>query len=175
MTNEPPHSPTGPGPEPPADQPAPVTSSRPKSGRWKWWLLVLAAFFLGIGLGVAGSVTVQLNRMKKIMSGEPAVKAERIVNMLDRRLDLTDEQVERITPIVRNAQEQMVEIHVQVRPEVATVIVTAVEQIQDVTTDEQDEKLDAMIRRYEKLLETDLTTAAEYHQAEELMNPQAQP
>ena len=115
---------------------------------WKVILATLVIFIAGLITGAVG-----VHRLLK--QGRAPVRAEAVHPWmlrdgfraeLDRRLELTPEQSERIERITREGQERVREISSLVKPEIQAELKAVREEIRDTLTTEQRVKFEEMLR-----------------------------
>lgn len=102
--------------------------------------VVLAAFATGVLAGIA--IDRRLHRPPA-----PAFMVDAMLHRLDRRLDLTDEQREKIEQIIERRHERMTELFAHVRPQMDAEIAATNAEIERVLTPEQREKFQKMRMR----------------------------
>ena len=104
-------------------------------------MAVLALVIFGSGF-VAGAGTAMVAGIKHLqhMRHNPEVVPPRITRRLTRKLDLTDEQAEKVLAIVTERQKALLGIRDKVAPEVMAEFERAYREIADVLDDAQKEE-----------------------------------
>ena len=111
---------------------------------WQVWAGILVIFLSGIVIGIVGSAAFFKHEiLVHVQEGPPAMRRF-VVNVLTRELDLNEEQTEKITPIITDAQKEMLKIRASVQPQVKDLIGKTIEQLDPVLTPEQQTKLHQM-------------------------------
>jgi Spy/CpxP family protein refolding chaperone len=106
---------------------------------------ILLVFLLGTLCGVLGTHLVYKCRMDSIIGERGQQREERLVNRLDRKLDLDARQRERVRAIVRETQQEVRQVRRQFRPQMEAVIGKAQVKISALLTAEQRKKYEQMI------------------------------
>lgn len=106
---------------------------------------ILTVFVLGILCGVLGTHLFYNCRMDSILCARGQSREERLVNRLDRRLDLDAGQMEKVRGIVRETQEEIKVIRRQIRPQMDAAIDKSKMKISAILTPEQRKKYEQMI------------------------------
>jgi hypothetical protein len=99
---------------------------------------VLGVFLLGAVVGALGTHVVHLDRRLGLPAGPPEFGL--VGAWLERRLDLTREQSERIEAILDRHHQEMFELRREMMPEFETRFTATVEEIEAVLTPEQRER-----------------------------------
>ena len=99
-------------------------------------LVIAVTFIAGVAVGVFGAFMMHRRGGDRI----PRFASHAMVNRLDRKLDLTDEQREKITVIVERHHQRINSMWRQVRPQVEQELKQANAEIESVLTPEQREK-----------------------------------
>lgn len=110
-------------------------------------LVAMAALFL-IG-ALAGALATHLYYARQLQrpGGPPAMAAERFAMRLERQLELTAEQKQRIDEIIRESHEESRALREQLSPEVRAHMERTHERILEILTPEQREKFEEVRRR----------------------------
>ena len=85
--------------------------------RRRLWLLGLVIFIAGIAVGAAGMVGVQTWRFKQMQKHfDPTDMPRQIAKALQREVQLSDEQTERLVPIIKQHFEAIEQVRREVHP-----------------------------------------------------------
>ncbi len=103
-------------------------------------IVISVTFVAGVAVGVFGAFVMHRRGGDRI----PRFASHAMVNRLDRKLDLTDEQREKITVIVERHHQRINSMWRQVRPQVEQELKQANAEIESVLTPEQREKFEKM-------------------------------
>ena len=122
-----------------------MSESDAVSTRWIAAVVVAAAFVAGVLVGVAGAHFFLLHHRPRV----PHRAAHFMVERLDRRLDLSDEQEKKIEAIIQRRHERMNAIWSESRPRVRAEIEAANAEIAQVLSPEQRTKFEALKMRME--------------------------
>jgi Spy/CpxP family protein refolding chaperone len=106
---------------------------------------ILVVFVLGTLCGVLGTHLFYKCRMDSIIGAKGANREERLVEMLDRKLDLDTRQKEQVRAIVRETQEEVRQVRRQFRPQMEAAIGKGQVKISALLTPEQRKKYEQMI------------------------------
>jgi len=106
---------------------------------------ILVVFVLGILCGTLGTHLFYKCRMDSIISARGANREERLVERLDRKLDLDARQKEQVRAIVRETREEVRQVRRQFRPQMEAAIGKGQEKISALLTPEQRKKYGQMI------------------------------
>lgn len=106
---------------------------------------IMVVFVLGTLCGVLGTHLYYKCRMDSIISGRGQNREERLVNRLDRKLDLDARQKEQVRVIVRETQQEIRQVRRQFRPQMEAAIEKAQKKISVLLTVEQRKKYEQMI------------------------------
>ncbi|MBI2195263.1 MAG: hypothetical protein HYU36_25055 [Planctomycetes bacterium] len=122
---------------------APTTETRltplSKPRRWKTLFLATVLFLSGIALG--GGAAVWLIRRQVIYAlHHPEEAPGRILPILRRRLDLTDDQARKVKEILHRRQASLQDIRREVQPRVEAELDLVEKEVADVLDDGQKEK-----------------------------------
>jgi Spy/CpxP family protein refolding chaperone len=99
-------------------------------------LVIAVTFIAGVAVGVFGAFMMHRRGGDRI----PRFASHAMVNRLDRHLDLTDEQHEKIAAIIERHHERINSMWKEVRPQVEKELDQANAEIEKVLTPEQREK-----------------------------------
>ena len=123
------------------DLPAPLATS-PRRRFWSHAMLVLVVFISGSVVG--SSLTLILDKAppenRPMPGGPPTDLAKQIVLRWRDKLELTDEQADKIFQIVKERQEALNELRHEIEPQFAAELATMREQIDEVLDDDQQKK-----------------------------------
>jgi len=106
---------------------------------------ILVVFVLGTLCGVLGTHLFYKCRMDSIIGARGANREERLVEMLDRKLDLDARQKEQVRAIVRETQQEVRQVRRQFRPQMEATLEKAQTKIGALLTPEQRKKYEQMI------------------------------
>jgi len=106
---------------------------------------ILLVFLLGTLCGALGTHLVYKCRMDSIIGERGQQREERLVNRLDRKLDLDARQREQVRAIVRETQQEVRQVRRQFRPQMDAAIGKAQVKISALLTPEQRKKYEQMI------------------------------
>lgn len=101
-------------------------------------LVVLVTFTAGVAVGVFGAHIVHVRGEH----GTPAFPAKMMVNRLDRRLDLTDQQRAQVEQIIRRHHAAIAAVRATMQPRVRAEIEQANVEITRILTPEQRQKFE---------------------------------
>lgn len=112
---------------------------------WRMWAGVLAVFACGLAVGgVGGSLWERhtaMERFEKLRGGGPAL-ADMTMDRLRRELELSQEQVAKITPMVNKSFEMVHQMIQDTRPKLDAVLQQTIEQIKPLLNAEQLRRLE---------------------------------
>ena len=91
-------------------------------------------------MGVCGTGYFIKSRIDTMRHGTVNEKHQRIMKVLRWKLALSDEQEERIGPIVLSASSEFDKIHANLKPEISTILETTIVDINQELTSEQRKK-----------------------------------
>ena len=111
--------------------------------KWIAAVVVLAAFASGVLVGVAGSHFFPLHRGRHI----PKRAAHFMVERLDRRLDLTDDQEKKVEAIIARRHPRMEQIWASAHPRIEAEIAATNNEISSILTPEQRVKFEEIKMR----------------------------
>jgi len=122
-----------------------------RSGREvaKSFLLGLIVLVAGVAIG-AGATYLYLSKPQESRVREPEIFAEHMLGRLSRDLDLTPEQREQLTPILREHHKQLSDLRASVRPQIVRQLEQMNSDIADVLTPEQAQLWRNKIQRLEE-------------------------
>jgi hypothetical protein len=106
---------------------------------------ILVVFVLGTLCGVLGTHLFYKCRMDAIISERGANREERLVERLDRNLDLDSRQKEQVRAIVRETQAEVRQVRSLFRPQMEAAIGKGQVKISALLTPEQRKKYEQMI------------------------------
>lgn len=106
---------------------------------------ILVVFALGTICGVLGTHLFYKCRMDSIISARGANREERLMEMLDRKLDLNATQEVQVRAILRETQEEVRQVRRQFRPQMEAAIGKGQVKISALLTPEQQKKYEQMI------------------------------
>ena len=105
---------------------------------WKIYLCMAIIFVSGIFIGVCGTGYFIKSRFGKMRHGTVTEKHQHIMKVLRWKLNLSEEQEERIRPIVKRATGEFDTIHANVKPKISRILEATVSEInQELTTKQQ--------------------------------------
>ena len=109
------------------------------SPRRRWMITaLLAVVILLCGMVIGGGLTLHLAWQRiQYNVRHPDVFTERIVNTMDRRLDLDGDQEARVLEAVRRRQQALKAIRIEVQPRVEAELDTLREEVSAVLNEEQ--------------------------------------
>jgi hypothetical protein len=118
------------------------------------WLSVLVALLIFVAGGVCGAgltVLVVVNRVQHAIR-HPETAPARLAGVLQRRLDLTNEQRTQVEAIIAKRQTELIAIRREFQPRIAQQLEQLRGEISDVLTDEQrarwDDLFTAIVTRW---------------------------
>jgi len=111
---------------------------------------ILVVFVLGTLCGVLGTHLFYNCRMDSIIGARGANREERLMEMLDRKLDLNATQEVQVRAIVRETQEEVRQVRRQFRPQMEAAIGKGQVKISALLTPEQQKKYELMIAERKK-------------------------
>lgn len=82
---------------------------------WKVWLLIAAIFATGVAAGAFGMRAYMARRLPEMLADARTSMDQRILEHISREVGLSDQQRERILPIVRQGVRKAEALHQQVR------------------------------------------------------------
>lgn len=82
---------------------------------WKAWLLVVVIFATGALAGAFGMRSYMVRNLPELLADTRKRLEEHFLEVLDRELDLTAEQEQRILPILKQAVDKSEPIHASMR------------------------------------------------------------
>jgi hypothetical protein len=126
-----------------APPPPPAPPHRSSSAKWTAVFLVFIAFGSGILVGFFGEHILRTRFSRHI----PPRAAHFLVNRLDRRLDLTDDQKKKIEAIIARRHARMNQIWDSARPRIEAEIEATNNEIASILTPEQRVKFEAIKMR----------------------------
>jgi Spy/CpxP family protein refolding chaperone len=106
---------------------------------------ILVVFILGTLCGTLGTHLFYKCGMDSIISSNGENREERLVNRLDRKLDLNAGQKEQVRAIVHETQEDIRQVRRQFRPQMEAAIEKAQTKIGVLLTPEQRKKFEQII------------------------------
>lgn len=106
---------------------------------------ILVIFFLGVLCGALGTHLYYSCRMDSIICARGQSREERLVNRLDRSLDLDARQREQVRAIVHETQEEVRKVRRQFRPQMEEIIGKAQVKINALLSPEQQKKYEKII------------------------------
>jgi hypothetical protein len=116
---------------------------------WKTWLLALLIFLAGSVVGGAFTAGVIARSVQRAIA-HPEEAPTRITARLARRLDLTDDQRERVRQIIASKQQSLLEIRRDVQPRVETQLEQLESEIAAVLNPKQQEEWRTMVTTFRK-------------------------
>jgi hypothetical protein len=108
----------------------------PRRRRWPTVLLALAIFAAGLVCGAGATVLVVVNRVQHAIR-HPEEAPARLAAVLQRRLDLTNEQRTQVEAIIARRQAELIAIRRQFQPQIAGQLDRLRDEIGEVLTDDQ--------------------------------------
>jgi hypothetical protein len=117
--------------------------------RWKTWLLALLIFLAGTLFGgalTAGAIFRSVHRA----IAHPEEAPQRITARLSHRLDLTDDQRERVRQIIASRQQSLLDIRRDVQPRIETQLEQLESEIAAVLNPKQQEQWRTMVSTFRK-------------------------
>jgi hypothetical protein len=124
-----------------------LSSPTPRRRRWKTWLLALLIFLAG---GIVGGVLTAgaIFRSVHRAIAHPEEAPQRITARLSRRLDLTDDQREKVHQIIASRQQSLLEIRRDVQPRVETQLEQLESEIAAVLNAKQQDEWRTMVNTF---------------------------
>ncbi len=127
-----------------------------KKAWWKLALGILLVFGSGTVFGVVGTIVVAQNVKQKME--DPDVSHTMIVDHLNRKLDLDDDQREAVSEILKDMLDEIVPIRDRTRSELADVVQTHGPRIRQILRPEQQANFGQFIERLGRDWNVVLTT-----------------
>lgn len=90
----------------------------PRGRSWLVWLLMVAVFAAGLGIGAGGALLFARNQLVALIQ-HPELAMPEMARLLGRRLSLTPDQVRRVEEILVARQRQMDAIRRQMSPQIS--------------------------------------------------------
>jgi len=109
----------------------------------KPWLAFFGVFVVGLAVGSILTVKIAMHRMEKIAEQGPEAINQLIVKRMDHELGLKPEQKAEIEKIVKERQQKIREIRIQVAPQVIQILAEGRKQIEANLNPEQKAKFGA--------------------------------
>lgn len=130
------------------DSAAPVhLPPAPRRRRWPTVLLALTIFAAGAVCGAGATVLVVVKRVQHAIH-HPEEAPARLAGVLQRRLDLTNEQRSQVEAIIAKRQQELMDIRRQFQPQIAGQLDQLRDEIDEVLTDEQREHWESLYKNY---------------------------
>jgi len=108
--------------------------ARPR--RWLTWLLALVIFVAGMASGAALTVHYAVNRLQFAIH-HPEVAPARIAGIIQRRLDLSDQQRAEVEAVVAKRQVEIAAIRSKFQPEIVVQLDAVRNEVSEVLTEPQ--------------------------------------
>ena len=117
----------------------------------KWWLAlgVVVVFFAGVATGLFAGAW---HARRVFFGGHSAQFHQRMRNHLQRELQLTPEQSEKVGPILERMTQQLDAIREETRHRVAATMGQSHDEMIPLLTPEQQQKLNEMRERHRRML-----------------------
>lgn len=122
-----------------------------KPRRRRLWTILLALIIFICGVLVGGGLSFKIVTVGyKRAFQEPDVMAEKIIRRMERRLDLTGDQVKQVREIVREQQKAFHALHKEFRPRLDSQIEKTRRELAKVLTPEQAQKWEKTFARIQR-------------------------
>ena len=121
----------------------------PKRRRWLTWLLMGVVFIAGGAVGSAATIHWLIDRFQGYAE-HPERAPKRITERMREKLDLTDDQAEKVQDILHRRQQELMAIRREVHPRVQAIMDASREEVGAVLTEEQQAKWEKMYRHLER-------------------------
>ena len=108
---------------------------------------IVLIFALGVLSGVLGNDMYYKNRIERFREAGPPARREMFMKRLARRLDLTQQQQEKVSEIFAEMREELFALRTKHQPELAEIRARSHARIKAVLNADQQEKFDEMIER----------------------------
>jgi len=108
----------------------------PRPRRWLAWLLALVVFMAGMASGAALTVHYAVSRLQFAIH-HPEVAPARIAGIIQRRLDLSDEQRAQVESVVAKRQVEIAAIRSKFQPEIVAQLDAVRNEVSEVLTESQ--------------------------------------
>lgn len=106
---------------------------------------VLVIFVLGAVVGALTMRMIDEARIEALVSGDSKAREDAMVSRLSKRLNLDDQQRERVRIIIHDTRGELAAVHQQIQPQVLVVLTNRQSEIKKVLRPEQ-------IAKYEKII-----------------------
>jgi aspartyl-tRNA synthetase len=103
---------------------------------------VVLIFVLGIASGALLMHMSYKSRMESFVSGKPGMREEILLNRLDKKLDLDEQQRVAVRQIIRGTQAEMKEIRKQYRPQIVKALEKSRAEVRKLLRPDQQIKYD---------------------------------
>jgi hypothetical protein len=127
-------------------------SGRRRRHGWRRWLAALLIFGAGVVVGGVGMLALIHQRIAEHHRLPPDRVADRMMDRMERRLDLSEEQTARIRPILESRLAALQDIRDEVIPRVSAQLAAAREAVAAELTPAQEEKWRKHVSRFERML-----------------------
>ncbi len=108
---------------------------------------VMVVFLLGILCGSLATHLFHSYRSDAIIKGKRIPREEMLVNRLEKKLRLDEQQMEQVRTIVHQTRDEIAAQNRQLRPRIEALIDQAHTRISEILTPEQREKFERMIQK----------------------------
>jgi predicted Holliday junction resolvase-like endonuclease len=106
---------------------------------------VVLVFVLGVLAGGLITHRFYMRRIRAVLSGQPVVSTATIVRDLNRQLQLTPEQRDKLQPVINETRQRLQQVREQIEPQALGVFDDAVKRVREILTPEQREKFDKIV------------------------------
>jgi len=111
---------------------------------------LLVVFLSGVLVGALGTAFYVRNRVLSVIEGGPREMRKIIMERIDSKIGLSDDQRKRVNEIIKEAQDRYRKLREESSPEVQGIIDDADSMMRDVLEDEQKAKLKGMVDKLKK-------------------------
>lgn len=113
-------------------------------------IAVILVFISGLIIGAVGNDFYMRHRFHKMHRFPPEKKGDFIVYTMQRELGLSDDQVQKIRPIVQSSTKKIQELREHFHPEINKIIEESFSLIKKELDETQKQKLDEMFQKMRK-------------------------
>jgi hypothetical protein len=118
--------------------------------KWKTIVSIVLVFLLGALAGGLVTYEINLQKVERVVRGEPRSTREFIVQRLDRELQLDAAQREQLRAIVEETHLEMKAVRKQFRPQIEEILIRSQDKVRALLRPDQREKYEKIIAERRK-------------------------
>jgi hypothetical protein len=118
--------------------------------KWKTIVSIVLVFLLGALAGGLVTYEINLQKVERVVRGEPRSTREFIVRRLDRELHLDAAQREQLRAIVEETRLEMKAVRKQFRPQIEEILIRSQDKVRALLRPDQREKYEKIIAERRK-------------------------